>query len=51
MNKLALIVISGPLGLIGAEQKRGLDLALDQLGNRLGGIPIELALTPAWFPL
>jgi branched-chain amino acid transport system substrate-binding protein len=34
--------MSGPLGLIGAEQKRGLDLALEQLGQRLGGMPVEL---------
>jgi branched-chain amino acid transport system substrate-binding protein len=34
--------VSGPLNLVGAEQKRGLDVALEHLGNRLGGIPIEL---------
>ncbi len=34
--------VSGPLNLVGAEQRRGLDVALEHLGNRLGGIPIEL---------
>ena len=33
---------SGPLNLVGAEQRRGLDVALEHLGNKLGGIPIEL---------
>jgi len=33
---------SGPLGVLGAEQKRGLELALDQLGNKLGGREVEL---------
>jgi branched-chain amino acid transport system substrate-binding protein len=34
--------VSGPLNLVGAEQRRGLDVALEHLGNKLGGIPIEL---------
>jgi len=34
--------LSGPLNLVGAEQKRGFDLALEHLGNRLGGIPVEV---------
>jgi branched-chain amino acid transport system substrate-binding protein len=34
--------VSGPLNLVGAEQRRGLDIALEHLGNRLGGVPIEL---------
>ncbi|ROT46432.1 ABC transporter substrate-binding protein [Pusillimonas sp. NJUB218] len=33
---------SGPLGVLGAEQKRGLDIALEQLGNKLGGRDIDL---------
>ena len=33
---------SGPLNLVGAEQRRGFDVALEHLGNKLGGIPIEL---------
>jgi branched-chain amino acid transport system substrate-binding protein len=41
--KLGFIAaMSGPLALPGAEQRRGLDVALEQLGNKLGGIPIEL---------
>ena len=34
--------VSGPLHLVGAEQRRGLDIALEHLGNKLGGVPIEL---------
>src|SRR6266850_6715037 len=34
--------VSGPLNLVGAEQRRGLDVALEHLGNKLGGVPIEL---------
>ena len=34
--------LSGPLNLVGAEQKRGFDLALEQLGGKLGGIPVEV---------
>ena len=34
--------LSGPLNLVGAEQKRGFELALEHLGNRLGGIPVEV---------
>lgn len=37
-----MAAMSGPLGALGAEQKRGLDIALAQLNNRLGGIPVEL---------
>lgn len=33
---------SGPLGVLGAEQKRGLEIALEQLGNKLGGRDIDL---------
>lgn len=33
---------SGPLGVLGAEQKRGLDLALAQLGGKLGGREVKL---------
>lgn len=33
---------SGNLGVIGAEQKRGLDLALEHLGGKLGGREIKL---------
>src|SRR5712691_3897742 len=41
--KLGFIVaLSGALGLPGAEQRRGLDIALEHLGNRIGGLPVEL---------
>lgn len=33
---------SGALNLLGAEQRRGLDVALEHLGNRIGGLPVEL---------
>ena len=33
---------SGPLSVVGAEQKRGLDVALDHLGGKLGGVPFEV---------
>lgn len=33
---------SGPLGVLGAEQKRGLEIALEQLGNKLGGREVRL---------
>jgi branched-chain amino acid transport system substrate-binding protein len=33
---------SGALSLPGAEQKRGLEIALEHLGNKLGGVPVEL---------
>ena len=34
--------LSGTFGVLGAEQKRGLDLALEHLGNKLGGRPVTL---------
>jgi branched-chain amino acid transport system substrate-binding protein len=37
-----MAALSGPLNLAGAEQRRGLEIALEHLGNRIGGIPIEL---------
>lgn len=41
--KLGFIVAqSGPLGVLGAEQKRGLDLALEQLNGKLGGREVKL---------
>lgn len=33
---------SGPLAVVGVEQKRGLDLALEHLGNKIGGLPVEI---------
>jgi branched-chain amino acid transport system substrate-binding protein len=34
--------MSGSLGIVGEEMKRGLDLALGLLGNKLGGVPVTL---------
>ena len=33
--------LSGPIGIAGAETKRGADLALEELGNKLGGLPVK----------
>src|SRR4051812_49220030 len=33
---------SGPPTLAGAEQRRGLEIALDNLATRIGGIPTDL---------
>lgn len=37
-----IAAMSGPLNAVGAEQKRGLDVALEHLGNRMGGVPVEV---------
>ncbi len=37
-----IAALSGPLSVVGAEQKRGFDLALDHLGGKLGGVPFEV---------
>ena len=34
--------MSGVFGIIGEEMKRGLDLALETHGNKLGGLPVSL---------
>jgi len=34
--------LTGVFGIVGAEQQRGLQLALEELGNKLGGVPISL---------
>ena len=34
--------MSGPIATLGKEQEMGLDLALKQLGGRIGGIPVEV---------
>jgi branched-chain amino acid transport system substrate-binding protein len=34
--------LSGPLSLLGEEQKRGLTIAMEHLGNKLGGLPAEI---------
>jgi branched-chain amino acid transport system substrate-binding protein len=33
---------TGAAGIVGIEQQRGLDLALQRLGNKLGGVPVTL---------
>lgn len=35
--------LSGPLALVGTEMQRGMDLALEQLGGKLGGLPVKLS--------
>ena len=35
--------LSGPLALVGTEMQRGMDLALAQLGGKLGGLPVKLS--------
>jgi branched-chain amino acid transport system substrate-binding protein len=34
--------MSGSLGIIGAEMRKGLDLALELLDNKLGGVPVTV---------
>ena len=36
-----LTQLSGPLAAPGSETKRGIDLALEELGNKLGGVPVR----------
>lgn len=33
---------SGPLGVVGSEQKRGLDLAIEHLDGKIGGLAVEV---------
>jgi len=37
-----LNTFTGPFGVLGIEMKRGLELAQQQLGNKLGGVPMEI---------
>ena len=37
-----LLALSGPLGITGIEARKGMDLAVEQRGGRLLGVPIEL---------
>jgi branched-chain amino acid transport system substrate-binding protein len=37
-----LASLSGPFGILGAEQKRGLQIALDHLDGKLGGKPFQI---------
>jgi branched-chain amino acid transport system substrate-binding protein len=34
--------MSGPIGALGGEQRRGLDLAISDLGGKIGGLPVEI---------
>src|SRR5712691_11407394 len=36
-----LAELSGPISPAGTEIKRGVDLALEELGNKLGGLPVK----------
>jgi branched-chain amino acid transport system substrate-binding protein len=36
--------LSGPIAPAGNEAKRGADLALEELGNKLGGLPVKLTV-------
>lgn len=41
--KIGFVVAqSGALALPGAEQRRGLEVALEHLGNKVGGLPVEI---------
>ncbi len=37
-----MVGLSGVFGIVGAEQQRGLQVALEELGNKLGGVPVSL---------
>lgn len=37
-----LTPLSGPLSFLGKEMEMGLDLALERLGNKIGGLPVEV---------
>jgi len=34
--------MSGPIAALGVEQRRGLDLAIADLGGKIGGLPVEI---------
>lgn len=38
----AIIGLSGPLAVIGADMRRGVEVALEERGNKVGGVPIEI---------
>ena len=38
-----MTALSGPISPAGNEAKRGADLALEELGNKLGGLPVKSA--------
>jgi len=42
VGDIAVVAQSGALALPGAEQRRGLEIALEHLGNKIGGLPVEI---------
>jgi ABC-type branched-subunit amino acid transport system substrate-binding protein len=34
--------MSGPIGALGVEQRRGLDMAIADLGGKIGGLSVDL---------
>ena len=38
----AIIGLSGPLAVIGADMRRGIEVALEERDNKIGGVPIEI---------
>jgi branched-chain amino acid transport system substrate-binding protein len=37
-----ITTLSGPAGVIGKHMKDSVDLALEHLGNKMGGVPVEV---------
>lgn len=37
-----IIGLSGPLAIIGVDMRRGVEIALDDRDNKLGGVPIQI---------
>jgi branched-chain amino acid transport system substrate-binding protein len=37
-----MTTLSGPIATLGREQEMGLDLAIKQLGGKIGGVPVEV---------
>jgi branched-chain amino acid transport system substrate-binding protein len=37
-----MVSLSGVFAVVGSEQQRGLQLALEELGNKLGGVPVTV---------
>ncbi len=38
----AVIGLSGPLAVIGADMRKGVEIALEERGNKINGVPIEI---------
>jgi branched-chain amino acid transport system substrate-binding protein len=39
-----LAALSGPLAIVGTEMQRGMDLAIADLGGKLGGLPVKVTI-------